>query len=133
DGVLIAGGKMDSGARHTATFAVVGGKDVFAFPYSIGVKMGELNTHLIKSGAYLCDDVADILSYLDLSAQKQEETQLDETQSLILGLIKSGVDSVDMLVENTGLKAFELAPHLAEMEVSGLIVKLAGNTYKAKK
>ena len=132
-GVLIAGGKKDSGARHTATFALEGGKDVYAFPYSVGIATGELNNYLIKNGAYLCDDVNDILN--NLGIEKTEETSLDleEDQLKIYELIKNGKDSVDMLLEASGMKMFELAPVLTELEVGGFIVKLAGNNYKAKK
>ncbi|HBK01510.1 MAG TPA: DNA-protecting protein DprA, partial [Clostridiales bacterium] len=55
EGVLIAAGERQSGARHTATFALEYGKEVFAYPYSIGISSGELNNELIKDGASLCD------------------------------------------------------------------------------
>ena len=134
EAVLIAGGKMDSGARHTATFALEGGKDVYAFPYSLGIATGELNNHLIKNGAYLCDDVNDILSNLGVECAKEDPSpDLDEEQMKIFAFIKNGADSVDILLEKSGMKMYELAPVLTELEVGGFIVKLAGNTYKAKK
>jgi len=133
-GVLIAGGKKDSGARHTATFALEAGKDVFAFPYSLGIVTGELNNYLIKNGAYLCDNVNDVFSSLGIKAKKQEpiENQLDGAALSIYKHIAEGADSVDALIEKTGLKAYDIAPALAELEVLGFIVRLAGNTYKVK-
>ncbi len=132
-GVLIAGGKKDSGARHTATFALEGGKDVYAFPYSVGIATGELNNFLIKNGAYLCDDVNDILTNLGIEKTEEKSLDLEEDQLKIYQLIKNGKDGVDMLLNASGMKMYELAPVLTELEVGGFIVKLAGNTYKAKK
>ena len=132
-GVLIAGGKKDSGARHTATFALEGGKDVYAFPYSVGIATGELNNYLIKNGAYLCDDVNDILHNLGIEKTEEKPLDLEEDQLKIYELIKSGTDGVDTLLEASGMKMYELAPVLTELEVGGFIVKLAGNIYKAKK
>ena len=132
-GVLITGGKKDSGARHTANFALDAGKEVFAFPYSLGISTGELNNYLIKNGANLCDNVNDILSFLGVQAVKEEVVDLEGDALEVYTLIKDGADSADALLEKTGLKTYELAPILTELEVGGHIVRLSGNTYKVKK
>ena len=131
-GVLITGGKLDSGARHTATFALDDGKEVFAFPYPPRSAIGALCNSLIKnSGAALCDDVNDILSFLGLERKEEEKTELEGDELSVFKLIKEGVEDADAILEKTGMKMFELAPVLTSLELQGLIVKLSGNSYKA--
>ena len=129
-GVLIVGGKRDSGARHTASFALDYGKEIFAFPYSLGVSMGELNNSLIKSGAALCDDVNDIFDFLCLEKKTDADNEVDEEEKKILTLIKDGVDDADEIMRALSLKPYELAPVLTELEVKGFIVRTVGNKYK---
>lgn len=134
EGVLIAAGERQSGARHTATFALEYGKEVFAYPYSIGISSGELNNELIKDGASLCDCADDILSFLEIERKtEEEEVELEDEEKEVLSAIKDGFDDVNKLVEKTGLKMYELAPALSSLEISGFIVKTAGNVYKAVK
>lgn len=132
-GVLIAGGERDSGARHTADFAAEYGREVFAFPYSIGIATGELNNNLIKNGAALCDSVDDILDFLGLEKREEETLELEEEEKLVFEYVKSGVCDVASLAEKTGMKMYELAPALSSLEISGYIVKMAGNVYRAVK
>ncbi|MBR1891909.1 MAG: DNA-protecting protein DprA, partial [Clostridia bacterium] len=133
EGVLVAAGKRDSGARHTATFALEGGKDVFAFPYSIGVSYGELPNSLIKSGAHLCDDVNDILETMRVDVKKVASVKLEGDEKNVFSLIKDGVILADDLVERSGLKSYEVATVLTKLELGGFIARAAGNTYKAIK
>lgn len=133
EGVLVAAGKRDSGARHTATFALEGGKDVFAFPYSIDVSYGELPNSLIKSGAHLCDDVNDILETMRVDVKKVASVKLEGDEKTVFSLIKDGVILADDLVERSGLKSYEVATVLTKLELGGFIARAAGNTYKAIK
>ena len=129
-GVLIVGGDGKSGARHTADYAVQYGRTVFAFPYSIGITSGELNNKLIKEGCSLCDDVSDITDYLHVDRDSVSD-ELPEDLERILRLIKSGCDDLDKLVIKTSRPVFEINSALSELEIEGLIVKLAGNKYKS--
>ena len=132
-GVLIVGGDRESGARHTANYAADYGREVFAFPYSIGIKSGELNNELIKSGANLCDDINDIFDFLKIDENSEDNISLKGDEAEIYDAIKEGFDDVNKLVLKTGKKMFELAPILSSLEIEGLIVKLAGNKYKTVK
>ena len=134
DGVLIAAGEKQSGSRHTASFALEYGKEVFAYPYSIGIPSGELNNELIKEGAMLCDCVDDILFFLGIEKKTEKNNiLLEEDEKKVLSAIKDGFDDVTKLVNKTGLKMYELAPALSSLEILGLIVKMPENTYKSIK
>ncbi len=131
-GVLITSGKYDGGARHTAAFALDQGKEVFAFPYPPKATYGQLCNSLIKtSGAALCDDVNDILSFLGLNSEKGKPELTDETEKRVYELIKEGVDNADIILKELSMKSFELAPVLTSLELQGYIAKDAGNNYKA--
>lgn len=134
DSVLIASGSKTSGARHTADFALNYGKQVFAFPYSVGISSGELCNDLIKHGATLCDDVMDIFEELGVQMAKEEEIiDLDEDELKIYQAIASGQEDMTKYCLENNIKFFEIAPALSSLEIQGLIVKLPGNKYKPVK
>lgn len=132
-GVLIVGGEKDSGARHTAYAAVEYGREVFAFPYSLGIKTGELNNELIRSGAFLCTEIKDITDFLELKTVEDVSYSLSGDKATVYELIKSGVNETFAIVEKTEIPVYELAAVLSELEIDGLIVKLSGNKYKTIK
>ncbi len=82
----------------------------------------------------MCDCADDILSFLEIERKtEEEEVELEDEEKEVLSAIKDGFDDVNKLVEKTGLKMYELAPALSSLEISGFIVKTAGNVYKAVK
>lgn len=122
-GVLITSGSYKSGTRYTYDFALEYGKDVFAFPYNIGVSSGEICNEIIKNGGYLVTEVEDIITVCNFEAQKKVEINLSDREKVVLQSIKDGNYSVDDLILQTGLKIFELLPVLTTLEIKKLIVK----------
>lgn len=135
DAVLIASGDKKSGARHTADFALNYGRQVFAFPYSVGIKSGELCNDLIKNGAALCDGYQDILDELGLSFDETEEEvlELDEEEKKLYDAISNGMEDMTKYCMQHGVRFVEIAPTISSLEIQGLIVKTAGNRYKPVK
>lgn len=135
DCVIIASGDKKSGARHTADFALDYGRQVFAFPYSVGIKSGELCNELIKNGAALCDRYQDILEELNLTYDETEEEILDlsEDEKKLYDAIAGGKEDMTAYCMENGVKFFEIAPSLSSLEIQGMIVKTAGNRYKPVK
>lgn len=135
DAVLVVSGDKKSGARHTAEFALNYGKSVFAFPYSVGIKSGELCNELIKNGAGLCDSCDDILDELDVKFDPAEEEalSLEGDEKKLYEAIKGGAEDMTKYCNENGVKFFEIAPALSSLEIMGLIVKTAGNRYKPVK
>ncbi len=129
-GVLIVSGSKESGARHTANFALDYGREIFAFPYSLGISSGELPNSLIKAGANLCEGVADIFNFFGIEEKPVKKIELDEDEQMVYDLIKEGICDVDEILKKLNIQMFELAPTLSMLELDGLIVKLAGNKYK---
>ena len=131
-GVLIISGSKKSGTRHTYNYALDYGKDVFAFPYGLGVSSGEICNEIIKEGGYLVTDVEDISSVCNFTLHEKEEISLTERESAVYLEIKNGNTSVDDIILRTNLKVFEVIPTLTCLEIKGLIVK-NGSEYQIVK
>ena len=132
-GTLIVSGESKSGTRHTASFALDYGKEVFTFPYTLGTFGGELPNSLIKEGAYLVTDLRDISEVLSFNLDSDDKILLTEEENKIINAIKEGNTLVDDLVLKTNLKIYELIPILTSLEIKGVIVKTGGNEYSLAK
>ena len=134
DALLIASGDKKSGAKHTADFALEYGRQIFAFPYSVGITSGELCNELIKKGACLCDGYEDILGEFNLTYDKEENAVLLEgDEKTLYDAIASGIEDMTVYCIKNNLKFYEIAPTLSSLEIQGFIVKTVGNRYKPVK
>lgn len=135
EGVLVVSAGERGGALSTAGYAADYGKDVFAFPYNIGVASGVGCNKLIKNGAYLCDDINDIYSAMGIecvNADKDEEEELDEDEKLVLSALKeNGELHSEKLALITGKKTFELNAICSSLEIKGLVTRTGGNKFAA--
>ena len=122
-GLLVISGSNKSGTRHTYNYALEYGKDVFSFPYGLGVTSGEICNEIIKEGGYLVTSIEDITSALNFELKKSEEVRLSDREKQVLSVIKNGNFSVDEIILATGYKVFEVLPTLTCLEIKGLIVK----------
>ncbi len=122
-GVLVISGSKKSGTRYTYEYALNYGKDVFSFPYAIGVTSGELCNEIIKQGGYLVTEVEDISSACGFDLAKKEEVHLSTNEIKVLSSIKNGNYQVDDIITQTSLKIFEVLPTLTCLEIKGLITK----------
>ena len=102
-------------------------------PYSVGIDSGSICNKFIKEGAYLVEDVADIVSVCGYDTIREESISLDEMEEVIYKVIKNGATSIDELIEVTNLKVFELLPKLTVMEIKGVIIKSGAGEYSAVK
>ena len=133
DGVLVCSAGKKSGTSYTADYANTYGKTVFAFPYSLGVPSGEGCNALIKEFACLCDSVEDIYLSLGMSAKKKDRAPLKPVEQNVFDRIKDGEIHIDLLLQKTGMKIYEITPILTMLEIKKYIVKNPGNTFSAIK
>ncbi len=132
EGVLVISAGEKSGALITADLALEYGRDVFAFPYSLGAAQGAGCNELIKKGAYLVTSEEDILSVYGIEAKPKRETALTEQESRLLSLLRGGEElHAAALAERAGMKIFEVTAVLSALELKGLAVKAGGNRYKS--
>lgn len=132
EGVLVVSAGVRSGALITANYAIDYGREVFAFPYGIGVTCGAGCNLLIKKGGTLTENILDIFSPFGLDFKQPEKKALSNEESALLAIIRGqGEIFVAELAEKTGKQPFELIPALSSLEIKGLITRMGGNRYSA--
>ncbi len=132
EGVLLLSAGEKSGALITAGYAADYGRDVFAFPYSLGVAQGVGTNELIKKGAYLCTCAEDILFNYGMTPGRETAPALNEEErALIAALHEVEEAHTAQIAERTGMKVYEVAAILSSLELKGLVVKSGSNRYRA--
>ncbi len=133
EGVLVVSAGEGSGALSTAAYATDFNKDVFAFPYNVGVAAGTGCNGLIKSGAFLCDSVEDVLSVLRIDYKTQTADSYDEAEgdeADVLKLLKEqGEMHAEQLAAELKMKLTDVVTACSMLEIKGLIVRTGGNSY----
>lgn len=131
-GVLAVSAGEKSGVLSTAYKAADLGKDVFAFPYGMGVESGVGCNALIKKGAFLCDNIVDILSCFGIDFKIEESPKLSEDEEKVLSFIRGKQNvHVEEIAEKLNADVVSLSSVLLMLEMDGLIVRTGGNRYSA--
>lgn len=142
-GALVVEAARRSGSLITARLAAEYGREVFAIPGSIHNPLAKGCHQLIRQGAKLVDDVADILVELapllafDVEPVRSDRAPEDASISLTeqpayrelldaLGFEPTGLAT---LAERTRLTTAELSSMLLVLELEGLVEALPGGRY----
>jgi DNA processing protein len=142
-GVLVVEAAQRSGSLITARLAAEQGREVFALPGSVANPLARGCHRLIRDGAALVEDVAEIVAALRpaaLPAAAARATQpaasvgisgapLDRTGKILLNACGFEPVDLDTLVERTGLPASAVASTLLLLELSGEIESCPGGRY----
>ena len=125
-GVVVIEAPIKSGALITATFAADQGREVFVVPGSIFSPASEGTNLLLRDGARIVRDGADVLEDLNLGARReaaaiQAEMPLDEHERRVYEAVGSEARHIDELAETAGLAAGQAAAVLLTMELKGLV------------
>lgn len=132
-GVLITEAGKKSGSLHTANYANDYNRDVFAVPGRINSPMSSGTNQLIKElSAHITTSPDDIINSFQLNTKKSEDNsaiQLDIREQSILNYIRTEKKTFQELADYTGIKANELNAIMLELEMNGLVTKLANNSY----
>ena len=129
-GVLVAAAPEKSGALITAGYAADFGRDVFAFPHSLGILAGEGSNELIKNGAYLCRNALDITGALGVEYRAEERSLTEEEGRVLDFLRQNGASHIQNIAAGVGIKVFQAVTLLSSLEIKGLAVRSGGNTYQ---
>ena len=127
-GTLIISGGKKSGTLYTAGYAADYGRDVFAVPYTPDTPSGAGCNDLIKQGATITTEPADILGYYG-KEEKKEKQDLSPEEQTIANALKDGEKHVDKICALTGKEIYEITPILSMLEIKGVIVKSGINVY----
>jgi DNA processing protein len=138
-GTLVVEAARQSGSLITARLAADAGREVFAIPGSIHSPVSHGCHQLIKSGAKLVEDAADVLSELRISVPKEQLTArpseaiespaLDKEYEMLLDALGFEPATIDTLVARTQLPSESVASMLLILELGGRVAALPGGRY----
>ncbi|MGE3912327.1 MAG: DNA-processing protein DprA [Chloroflexota bacterium] len=132
--ILVVEADYKSGAMITATQAAEQGRDVFAVPGSIFSPFSAGPHQLIREGAKIVTEAADILEELHLTAVVEERATrealpADPTEAALLHLLSDEPTHVDDLTRAAGLPSALVTSTLTILELKGLARQLGGMQY----
>ena len=138
-GTLVVEAARYSGSLITARLAAESGREVFAIPGSIHSPLSRGCHQLIKQGAKLVEDAADVLSELQFSVPKETLTgpvkaaaprpALDKEYEMLLDALGFAPATIDSLVARTRLAPESVASMLLILELDGRVAALPGGRY----
>jgi DNA processing protein len=138
-GTLVVEAARKSGSLITARLAAESGREVFAIPGSIHNPVSRGCHQLIKQGAKLVEDAADVLSELRIPLSKEQLTEppadherpveLDKEYEMLLDALGFEPTTVDVLVARTHLPGESVASMLLILELEGRVTALPGGRY----
>ncbi len=147
DCILAVEAPKRSGTLITTNLAKDMGKTTFAVPGNIFMKNSEGTNNLIKTGAVLVTQAADILAAFPEKTQQLVPPKLQEKkppkpklpdsfpalsddENRIIALLRTKDMHTEELAAKADLAISKLNPMLTMLELDGYILKNAGNIYK---
>ena len=138
-GTLIVEAARHSGSLITARLAAEQGREVFAIPGSIHSPLSRGCHQLIREGAKLVEEAADVLGELRISLPKEtltaqrslplEDGELDNEYEMLLDALGFEPATIDVLVARTHLGLDQVASMLLILELKGRVAALPGGRY----
>ena len=138
-GTLVVEAARQSGSLITARLAAEAGREVFAIPGSIHSPVSRGCHQLIRDGAKLVEEAADVLSELKISVPKEQLTappgeaddggELDNEYEMLLDALGFEPATIDTLVARTRLPGESVASMLLILELGGRVAALPGGRY----
>ncbi|ROH85813.1 DNA-protecting protein DprA [Pseudomethylobacillus aquaticus] len=140
-GCLVVEANLHSGSLITARLAAEQGREVFAMPGSIHSPLSKGCHQLIKQGAKLVDDLADILSEIRLNepvAGTEVDTngtvlasnKVDDPGQQLLEIMGFDPISLEALLDSSGLTSDSLSAMLLVLELESKVATLPGGRYQ---
>jgi DNA processing protein len=145
-GVLVVEATIKSGSLITARCAIEQNREIFAIPSTINNPQGKGCHWLIKQGAKLVEDIADIvdeieqlpISGLNLSTNKEKEVRLEKSQKQnlfndsLLASVGYEITPVDIVVSRSKLPINVVLTRLTMLELKGLVATVPGGYLRVK-
>jgi DNA processing protein len=125
-GTVIIEAPLRSGALITASFAADQGREVFVIPGSVFAQTSEGTNALLRDGARMVRDGADILEDLGLGDRgsfvvTQSQMSLDADERRLLAALGREARHIDELAEAAELPAGAVSALMLTMELKGLV------------
>lgn len=126
-GVLVVEAAAASGSLISARIAMEQGREVFAVPGPPLAKQSEGCHQLIRQGAKLAANLADVLEeFADFRVSRHRRvTSFNESEQAVLDALANGPQHADRLFEQTSISIDELMTVLIHLEIQGEVVSSA--------
>jgi DNA processing protein len=122
--VVVVEAARRSGALITAGFAADQGRDVFVVPGSVFAQSSEGANALVRDGARLVRDGADVLEDLSIGAKPprvlQSQLPLSEAEHRLIAVLSEEALHIDELADAAKVSAAEAGHLLLTLELKGL-------------
>lgn len=136
-GTLVAEASLRSGALITANLTLEQNRELMCMPGEISNPNTEGIYKLIKSGASIVTEGADVLNAMRWEIKKEPDRiqltlpTLTPEEEKIFEHIRIEEKGIDELLALTGLKLDNLLINLTTMELKGIIMQCNGDRYRA--
>jgi DNA processing protein len=131
--ILIVEAGLNSGTLITAEFARKFGRRVFAVPGPLTSEVSRGTAQLIKEGAIIATEVADILKHYGSSAKsnsaKPRIPQAEGIKKEIIEQLRKEPMEIDVLARVMRISVAKLSVNLSLMQLKGLINQEKGKYY----
>lgn len=137
-GTLVVEAALRSGSLITARLAAEAGREVFAVPGSIHAPQSRGCHELIRQGAMLVESADEIIETLrgPLPPSQRPDTLSAAAPAApadaLLDALGHDPMTIDALQARTGWSTAELSGRLLELELDGLVARLAGGLYQRR-
>lgn len=132
-GVVVVEAPLKSGALITADFALEQGKEVFAVPGIITSPYSKGTNRLLKEGAKVVEDAADVLEEIGVSFSDIKissfDNQLSFEEKIVLDELTAKPSHIDELIKKTGLPVGKIADILIKLQLKGMVKELPGKFF----
>ncbi len=140
-GTLVIEAGESSGALITATCSLDYNREVFAVPQSIGSKTSIGANNLLKKGAIVVTEAADIFTALNISHTQKEEKQIEqrplpkltEQEQTVYSSLEHGTKTIDDMVRSLPMSHPAIMTTISILELKGIIFHLGGSAYAQHK
>lgn len=135
EGILVIEAKEKSGSLITADIGLEQGKDIFAVPGRVGDRLSQGCNNLIKMGAYLVEEPADILQNYHYAEDvikkdwKKNNYMLETKEKIVYANLSYNPKHIDELMLDTKFSLSEIMESLVSLELKGYIKQTMKNFY----
>lgn len=135
EGVVVVRAAKKSGSLITAQDAVRQGRVLMAVPGPAGDDLSAGVHQLIRQGARLVEDTADVLELLGVGDRRQTTLalvpaeDLDGNEKALLEALGRETCDIDVLSTRTGFESSQVVALLLQMELKGLVTQRPGMIY----
>ena len=136
--ILVVEAGLDSGSLITANYAKKYGRKIFAVPGPVTSEVSKGTIKLIKEGAEIATEPADILKYYNFSLPDLKKNSvkpnlsfgnLSREEQKIIEQLKREPMEADLIARTLGLSAAKIGAVLSLMQLKGFINQESGKYF----